>query len=197
MALEVYQSRFQTQLRDCVTTQQFYWLADNTTGVHPWELAREIQNNVFIDTNWVLYLLHLLTDKCFLRRFSTWRRRPTYGPGYAVRYTSDLFRGLAPGQFAENLTTLNIKWSYAGDFTGKSQNRIGPLQAGAEDTFYWSAYTQGFAAAFIAEHCTPRTTSSGVSFQGCALTMSGIAFPIVNGELSWPPGSQRNRRLVF
>jgi hypothetical protein len=197
MSLEVYQSRFQTQLRDRITTQQFYWVADNAIDLHPWQLAREIQNNVFIDTNWVLWLLYMLTDKCFLRRFTTWRRLPTYGPGYSVRYASDLFRGLAPGQFSENLTTANIRWNYAGNVHGKAQNRIGPLQAGAENSTSWSTFFQGASSAFIAEHSSPRVSDSGVSFQGAALTTSGFAIPITGGQLSWPPGRQKNRRLTF
>jgi len=197
MALEVYQTRFGVQLSRVHVTAQFYWLVDNTTGQHSWEVSRDVQNNLFLDTDWVFYLLGFYSEKCFLRRFTTCRRKPKYGPSYSVRYTSDLFRGRAVGQLSDNFITCNVRWHYAGDFIGKCQNRFGPLNAGAEDTFYWSNFCQLNASAFIAEHLAIRTTAGGLSFQSVALTQSGIVFPLSSGELMWPPGRQKNRRLAF
>jgi len=196
VALELYQTRWQFNFRGKSCTQQFYFLANNITAVHPYELARQIQANLFIDTDWGFYLLGLQSQRGFLRQLSTQRRLPTYGPAWKVRFQSDLFPGRSLGNLTDNFQTANLKWSYAGDFTGKAMNRVGPLgefdlNDGAFSTFFTTA-----ANAFINEHTAPRITTGLTSFRAAAMNRLHLVYPIESGHLDPVPGRQRNRRWV-
>lgn len=196
MALEVYQTRWQFNFRGRACTQQFYFLADNTTDIHPYELARQIQANLFIDTDWGFFLLGLQSQRGFLRQLSTQRRSPTYGPAWKVRFQSDLFPGRALGNLTDNFTTMNLKWHYAGDFAGKTQNRVGPLGEFALTDGQFTAFFIISANAFIAEHVAARVTIDGVNFRSCSIDQLGVASVISSGDLDPTPGRQSNRRWV-
>ena len=196
MSLEVYQTRWQFNFRGKACTQQFYFLADNALSLHPFELARQIQDNLFIDTDWGLFLLFLQSQRGFLRRLSTQRRLPTYGPAWARRFQADLFPGGALGNLTDNYQSMNLKWQYAGDFAGKSMNRIGPLGEFALSDGQFTPFFHVSAAAFITEHIATRVTSGGINFRSCSIDKLGIAFPIVSGYLDPTPGRQSNRRWV-
>lgn len=196
MSLELYQTRWQFNFRGRVCTQQFYFLANNSGDMHPYELARQIQENIFIVSSWGFYLLELQSQRGFLRRLSTQRRLPTYGPAWSRRFQADLFPGMALGNLTDNFQTMNIHWHYAGDFTGKAMNRIGPLGEFALNNGEFSSFYQIAAEAFINEHRAERVTTGGVIFQGATLNRLNLVFPIQSGHLDPTPGRQRNRRWV-
>lgn len=196
MSLELYQTRWQFNFRGKACTQQFYWLANNLIGLHPFELARQIQANAFIDTDWGFYLLGLQSQRGFLRMLSTQRRLPTYGPAWTRRFQSDLFPGRSLGNLTDNFQTMNLHWHYAGDLTGKAMNRIGPLGEFALNNGRFSTFFEIAANAFIQEHITPRVTTGGVSFQAATVNRLHLVFPILTGTLDPTPGRQSNRRWV-
>lgn len=196
MALETYQTRWQFNFRGKACTQQFYFLADNATSLHPYELAKQIQTDLFVSTDWGFFLLGLQSQRGFLRLLSTQRRLPTYGPAWKQRFASDLFPGRALGNLGDNFTTMNLKWQYAGDFTGKSMNRVGPLGEFALTNGEFSPFFIISANAFIAEHVAARVTMGGINFRSCSVDRLGIANAIVSGFLDAIPGRQSNRRWV-
>jgi len=196
MALEVYQTRWQFNFRGRACTQQFYFLADNGIDLHSYELARQIQTDLFVNTDWGFFLLGLQSQRGFLRLLSTQRRLPNYGPAWKQRFQSDLFPGRALGNLTDNFTTMNLKWQYAGDFVGKSSNRVGPLGEFALSDGKFSAFLIISANAFIAEHTATRTTIGGVNFRSCSIDRLGISNAITSGYLNPVPGRQSNRRWV-
>ena len=196
MGLEIYQTRWQFNFRGRACTQQFYFLADNVVDLHPFELARQIQANLFIVSSWGFYLLQLQSQRGFLRRLSTQRRLPTYGPAWDRRFQSDLFPGMALGNLTDNFQTMNLKWQYAGDFIGKTQNRVGPLGEFALENGVFSSFFQIAADAFITEHVASRITTGGIQFRSCAIDKLNIAHELTSGFLDPTPGRQANRRWV-
>lgn len=196
MSLELYQTRWQFNFRGKACTQQFSFLANNIATLHPFELARQIQANLFIETDWAFCLLGLQSQRGFLRQLSTQRRLPTYGPAWTRRFQSDLFPGRSLGNLTDNYQTANLHWSYAGDFTGKAMNRVGPLGEFDLSGGNFSTFANLAAIAFIAEHTTPRVTTGGVSFQAATRNRLNLVFPITSGYLDPTPGRQSNRRWV-
>jgi len=194
MALELYQTRWHFQFRGTICKTQFYFLANNIGGVHPFELARQIQGNLFIETQWGFYLLGLQSQRGFLRQLSTQRRLPSYGPAWKVRFQSDLFPGRSLGNLTDNFQTANLKWQYQGDFTGKAMNRVGPLGEFDLSDGVFSSFYKLAANAFINEHVSPRITSGMVSFRAAAMNRLHLVYQIESGYLDATPGRQSNRR---
>lgn len=194
--LEVYRTKWVVRYKSQVVAQTFYWLANNTLGVHSHELATEIDRNIFDDTNWANLLSSLCSSSATLRMFSTRRIRPTGGPSTVNRYFPANPPGLYPSPVGDDFITCNLQWHFPGDFTGKNQVRIGPLGEGATGPDFWTTAFSAVALFFISAHCTPRITISAVPFRGCAIDHLGIANAITSGTLCWPPGRQRNRRWV-
>lgn len=197
MGLEVYQLRTIWQYATQRSRQTFYFLLDNPDDRASWELGRDIVNNLFVVTGWGARLADLITQHAFMRQLDIWKMRPTWGPGYRQRLAGDMFPGGWVGQSCDNFITANIQWHHEIDLTGKHQARIGPLGAGATATIGWFPLFIVAANAFMLEHITPRTTSLGYSFRSCNLTGLGIALPITNAQLMWPPGRQANRRVEW
>jgi len=197
MGQEVYEVRTIWQYAYKRSRSTFYFLLENPDDRHPWELARDVANNLFVLTNWGARLDGLIANQAFMRQLDIWRILPEWGPGYRQRLQSDLWPGTWSGQSCDNFITANLQWIHDADRTGKHQTRIGPLGAGAGSTIGWFPLFQVAAQAFIVEHITPRVSGLGYSFVGCNLTNLDMAFPIVNGRLHWPPGRQSNRRLEF
>lgn len=196
MGMEVYQTRWQVNYRGRATTQRFHWLVDNSADDHPLHISTEIEDNIFLNTDWAFWLLSMQSQSCFLRLLQTWRVRPTWGPSTKHRWASDEFPGRYLSDISQNFLTANIRWSFDGDFTGKAQTRIGPLGQGAiQPVGYWFVF-QFAADAFINRHTLPRVSTGGIHFRSCHLDQLGIASPLLSGELYPWPGRQRNRRWV-
>lgn len=194
MGLEIYQTRWQVNYRGRATTQRFHWLADNTADLHPLVLSTEIEDNIFLDTDWAFWLLSMQSQSSFLRLLQTWRVSPAWGPSTKHRWAADEFPGRYLSDVGQNFLTANLKWSYVNDFNGKAQTRVGPLGEGAIQPNDWYFVFKLAALAFIERHVTPRTTSSGINFRACHVDRLGIASMLTTGELAPVPGRQENRR---
>jgi hypothetical protein len=194
MAVEVYhvQTTFQTIKHR--STLNFYWNIDNNLSVHPFQVAEELNQCIFSLTNWAFALSGPLSASSWWHRLRTRRVRPTGGPARSVKFTN----GSNPGQWPFDVDVLyqsaNVKWSFAGDSTGKHQVRLGPIGVGAIQSETWFPLFVAAVDLFIIEHLTPKVLVSGLVAMACINHQTTGGTLIEIGQLQWPPGRQLTRR---
>jgi hypothetical protein len=194
MPMEVYhvQATFQTVKHR--STIDFYWGIDNNLGIHPFQVAEELNQCLFSITTWAFRLTGPLSSSCWWHKLRTRRIRPTGSAARSVKFTN----GSNPGQWPFGIDVLyqtaNIKWSFAGDTTGKHQVRLGPIGVGAIQLGAWFPFFTAAVQLFINEHLTPKVLGSGLVALACVNHQSTGGTEIEIGQLQWPPGRQLTRR---
>lgn len=191
---EVYRTQIIVKFASKRSTSTFFHLVDNTTFLHPHRVASELNQQLWVVTDWGLYFTEMLSNVSRVQMITTRKIRPTPGASAQGVFTDGTVPGLWPGQCAENFLTANLMWHFPGDQTGNHQVRISPLGAGAWHDTGWFPLFKFYAASFITNHLAVKVLFPGVTAQGCINHQTSGGTLITSGVLSSPPGRQRNRR---
>lgn len=194
MAFEVYRTQLVVAFATRRQTSTFYFLVDNVTNVHCYEVASAINTEYFDSSLWPFHFLQMISQSAYLTKMSTRRIRPTPGPSNVLSFSRGDFVGMWLSSPSANFLTANLKWSFANDQTGKHQVRIGPIGQGAvQDDGFFPLFVLA-AGAFSNLHRTVHILTGGLVCQGCINHQTSGGTPIESAHLGWPPGRQRNRR---
>lgn len=192
--LEVYRSQVSIAFKSKQITTTFFFLVDNITGSHCHRIASGINLCYTVTTDWLFYFSSMISEKAFIRRFSTQRIRPNGCASAYNAYGPDEFPGRYLGDCADNFITGNIQWIVDAEPTNHHQVRIGPLGEGATQDNGWYPIFSLSAENFMIEHLTLRSLDTGDTSQGCINHATSGGSLIEAGQLMWPPGRQANRR---
>jgi len=194
MANQLYQTQLSVEGVSTRATQTFYWIANNLTDEHPYEVARDIGRNISNDTLWLYKYLGLLTNHCVVSHLITRRFDPQHANAAESIRSFDKPQGRVEGRIDFDFVCVTIQWHTTDDRTGKLQSRIGPVSAGSCQIDGWFPIFAVRCRDWALEHRTPRTTLSGVDFQAACRSNDGTASAIIADTLRWPPSRQKNRR---
>lgn len=197
MANELYRTQVVTQLGWKRSTLTFFWIANNLLLESSYAVSNGINANIFAGFGWLYHLTGLFGEQCRIRQVNTRRIDPAGAATFKDVVPISYLPGRLPGPVLESWITCWLKWHTATDATGKLGVRLGPLPGGIIDPSGYGGIFTVNVALFVAQHLAPRTTDSGVDFQGAARFGDGTAETITFYALPPPTSRQINRRMPF
>jgi len=197
MATEAYELQLGVWWKWNRVTTSFYFRVDNTLNIPAFQVGIDLCNSITIDTFWFSRFLGLISDQAHVRTI-TCRCLTPIGPRRRLKFRANVAtQGQWMGPLANNFETASVQWTYPGDRSGKNQVRIGPVGSTASGIGEWSFIFRNRASIFAFDHATIEIMPSGIARVGACWSPTNGLNQITHAQLLYPPGRQKNRRLVF
>jgi hypothetical protein len=194
--LEIYCTQVHIRWNWASVMNRFYFLADNPTIVHPYQVAKEINQELIFNTAWFNHLTLLVSETARFRSVATRRTTSPGGPRANEIFPGGGILGGWLFECPNSFEAVEMQWMDDTALCGRNHNRIGPLGSGATGNGAWNSLFLFACGVFGFSHGTPMMTASGVTFRACNVDKLGIATIITGQQIAWPPSRQITRRTL-